>query len=275
MKQITECKPNELAERLPSAPRRVTKENWLRHRLECLNGQEGSRNRSDGVSCPVCRNKGYLYLATAEGDIVARECACMKRRKTMKKIRESGLEQVIQEYTFEKYITAQDWQRELKAKAEAFCRDDNAKWFYVGGQVGVGKTHLCTAICAYYIRRGWDTRYMLWAEKSKHLKAMIGDYRAYSALMNEYKNIPVLYIDDFLKTRQGAEPSDGDINLAFELINARLNQPDKITVISSEKTLKEALACDEATVSRIVHRCGKYFVNVEHDMSRNYRMVGG
>lgn len=274
MNQITECGTNGLAERLPSVPRQVNREDWLRHQVNSLNEQEGSRNLRDGVDCLTCRNTGYIYHLTEKGDVVVKECACMNRRRTMKKIRESGLEQVIWDYTFEDYLTPQDWQRELKAKAEAFCRDDNAKWFYVGGQVGVGKTHLCTAICADYIRRGYDTRYLLWTEQSRRLKATIGDYRAYAEEMYEYKRIPVLYIDDFLKTRQGTEPSDGDINLAFELINARLNQPDKITVISSEKTLKEALSYDEATISRIVHRCGKYFVNVEHDMSRNYRMVG-
>ena len=247
----------------------------LRHesrRTAFYNLAEGARHKTDGLDCPVCRNKGYFYRLSEDGTMLARQCGCMKKREMLKKIRESGLENVIRDYTFDKFVTEEPWQKELKEVARAFCRDPSAGWFYIGGQVGSGKTHLCTAICWDYIKRGYDARYLMWAETSKHLKALINDYRAYSGMMNEYKRIPVLYIDDFLKVRQGADPSDADLNLAFELINARLLQPDKITLISAEKPILEAMEYDEATFSRIYQKCGKYHLAVGRDRGRNFRL---
>lgn len=241
-------------------------------RVDLCNQAEGGLHRRDGLNCPACRNRGFVYALTEEGDVVARPCECLRKRETLKKIRASGLEQFIGAYTFDRFETPEAWQRELKERAMAFCRDADARWFYVGGQVGSGKTHLCTAICADCIEKGLDVRYMLWAEQSKRLKALVNDGRAYAQALNEYKQAPVLYIDDFLKVRQGAAPSDGDLNLAFELINARLLLPEAVTVISSEKTLTEAMDYDEATFSRIFQQCGRYQAAITHDRSRNYRL---
>ena len=241
-------------------------------RIAFYNAAEGSLQRRDGVDCPVCRNKGYFYRMSEDGYMVTHRCGCADKREVLRRIRESGLQSLIRSCTFATFETTQDWQRTMKDAAEAFCRDPDAHWFYAGGQVGCGKTHICTAICEYYIRKGYDVRYLMWAETAKHLKAMVNDYRAYTDLINGYKRIPVLYIDDFLKVRQGAEPSDGDLNLAFELVNARLLRPEAITVISSEKTLKEAMEYDEATFSRIFQKSGKYNLSIGREQGRNYRL---
>ena len=45
-----------------------------------------------------------------------------------------------------------------------------------------------------------------------------------------------------------------DVNLAFEIINARYNTSGLITLISSERTLDELMRIDEATASRIYER---------------------
>ena len=244
-------------------------------RVAFYNLAEGERHKKDGVDCPVCRNKGYFYRLTEDGDMIARRCGCMKKREALQRIRDSGLENLIRDCTFDKFEAKEVWQQNLKETAQAFCKDADAKWFYVGGQVGSGKTHICTAICEDYIRRGYDVRYLMWAETSKHLKALINDYREYADRMNVYKRTPVLYIDDFLKVRQGAEPSDADLNLAFELINARLLQPDTVTVISAEKPLSEAMEYDEATFSRILQRCGRYRLTISRSREKNYRLKTG
>ena len=252
-------------------PRHPTQAEWDEWQIRSLNEDEGRRNLRDGIDCPLCANKGWIYRLE-EGSPVAARCRCMPARETMRRMEESGLGQTVNAFTFENYIAAEGWQKDLKQLAQDFCADDSARWLYIGGQVGSGKTHLCTAVCAHYIRRGSRVRYMLWAERSKALKAAVTDYRAYAEMLDEYKRVEVLYIDDFLKVRQGTEPSDGDLNLAFELINARLLSPDKVTVISSEKTLQEAMAYDEATVSRIWQQCGRYRVDVKKDLGKNYRL---
>ena len=83
----------------------------------------------------------------------------------------------------------------------------------------------------------------------------------------------MLYIDDFLKTKGGEEPTKGDINLAFELINHRLMNGSYITIISSEKSLRELGAFDEGTMSRIYQCTGQYKITIGADKRKNFRIV--
>lgn len=144
----------------------------------------------------------------------------------------------------------------------------NGRIFITGNS---GKSHICTAIAAHYIKAGHDVKYMLWNEESKKLKALVND-TSYQDHIDVYKNVDVLYIDDFLKVRNGESPTVADINLAFEIINNRLIQNDKITIISSEKMLDEIMEYDEATMSRIYQKTGTYKLNIGRDKSRNYRL---
>ena len=97
-----------------------------------------------------------------------------------------------------------------------------------------------------------------------------------------------LYIDDFLKTQKTRdqygnpvvkEPTEGDINLAFELIVSRYNQPFKRTLISSERSIEQITGFDESIGSRIVEKCGEngdgeYLIKIAEDASKNWRLRG-
>ena len=238
---------------------------------EHYNNTQGDMDKLDGFNCKLCKNKGFVAKVDDKDSIVYALCQCQKTRATLKRARESGLNDILTEYTFDKYIATDEWQKYTKAKAQEFCKNEDAHWFYIGGQVGSGKTHICTAISAHYIKAGKDVRYMLWSEESKKLKALVNDI-GYQDEIAMYKNVDVLYIDDFLKVRNGETPTNGDINLAFEIINHRLLSKDKITIISSEKTLDELLDYDEATMSRISTKAGNYKINIGKDRSKNYRL---
>jgi len=255
----------------------LTPEQVLKEQIKGYNNSIGNLNENDGYNCDICRNKGYISeIAKNEqfGYLYEKRvsCKCLKTRETLKRAKRSGLGNVITNFTFDKFIVTEEWQKQLKEKAQKFCKDNNAKWFYVGGQVGSGKSHICTAIVAYYIKAGYEAQYMLWVEESKKLKALITDFHEYQKAIEIYKETPVLYIDDFLKTRQGETPTQADINLAFEIINHRLISDEKITIISSEKTLAEILEYDEATMSRIFQKCGDYKNVIERDIKKNYRL---
>ena len=87
--------------------------------------------------------------------------------------------------------------------------------------------------------------------------------------MWDLKNAPVLYIDDLFK---GAErPTQGDLNLAFELLNYRYNDERFCTIISTEKLIGELIEIDEAIGSRIAERSKGHMVNLNRDPSRNWR----
>lgn len=202
-----------------------------------------------------------------------RECKCKKIRATLKRAKRSGLGDILKDFSFNKFEATDSWQKEIKEKAQQFCTDEDAKWFYIGGQVGSGKTHICTAIASYYIKAGKEVRYMLWAEDSKFLKANVNE-NVYTERMADLKNADVLYIDDFLKVKQGEVPTPADINIAFEIINHRLMSNDKVTIISSEKQLNEVMDYDEATMSRIYQKTGQYKFSIAKDREKNYRLKG-
>ena len=93
------------------------------------------------------------------------------------------------------------------------------------------------------------------------------DQEEYNKRMWKLKTVSVLYIDDFLKCR-GA-PSDSDINIAFELLNARYNNTKLTTIISTERSISEILGLDEALGSRIVERSKGYCIKAA---SENWRL---
>lgn len=241
--------------------------------ITSYNETVGNLNEWDGYDCKICKNKGVVFVAVETefgSNIIARKCVCEEIRATLKALKASGLVNV-EDFSFEKYQTPEDWQKHIKEAGQAFVNDEAAHWFYIGGQTGAGKTHICTAITKHYIDKGYSCRYMPWRETAVKLKALAND-RAYSEKIAPYKNARVLYIDDFLKCKSGTDPTPADVNLAFELLNYRLGESDKITVISSEFTIRKALEFDEATISRIYHKAGKYKLNIEKDMSKNYRL---
>lgn len=143
----------------------------------------------------------------------------------------------------------------------------NGRIFITGN---CGKSHICTAMCSHFINEGKPTRYMLWTDVSKKLKANINE-DTYAEIIQPYKDVEVLYIDDFFKVRKGQLPTNADVNIAFDILNTRLFSKEKVTIISSEFTLNKLLSVDEATISRIVENAKHFVVNLEEDSKKNYR----
>ena len=240
--------------------------------IDIENGIAGHLNELDGYNCDLCKNRGYTWKLNEDDMDTRVDCQCKATRATLARAKRSGLGDILKDYKFSKFIATEGWQVDLKNKAEEFCQDDSARWFFVGGQPGAGKTHLCTAIAAHYIKAGRNVKYMLWCEDAKKLKSLVNEYTEYQTAINELKSVDVLYIDDFFKTQHGEQPTKGDINLAFEILNHRLMNPEQITIISSEKTLTDILNYDEATMSRIYQLTGRYKTNIAKDIAKKYRL---
>lgn len=202
-------------------------------------------------------------------------------RKTIQQMKKSGLQSLIDKYRMDTYMATEPWQQRVMAKATAFVDEclnkQSDNWFYIGGESGCGKTHICTAICREFLLKGIAVRYMLWRDEALKLKASLTDYAEYDRLMNELKHIDVLYIDDFFKSGSTGDngkqkPTAADINLAFELLNYRYNNPDLFTILSSECTTSDLLEIDEAIGGRIVERAGQFMINLAPDGKKNYRV---
>lgn len=240
----------------------------LQTKVDRYNDEVGTLQGND---CTICKNKGYIMILD-DGYTALKKCECLKTRQSKKIIERSGLKHLIQEYTFEKFVAQETWQRVIKEKALAFVQNTEAHWFFIGGQVGAGKTHICTAIVNELMKQGKEALYMLWRDEIMKLKANVMEGNEYFQAMEAFKTKPVLYIDDLFKSERGKQPTTSDINIAFEILNARYNNPELTTILSSEKLLKEILGIDEAIGSRIFQRAEGFALELNKNPKMNMRL---
>ena len=264
----------------------MSPQDMVQYRADDYNRTSGTLDALDGYNCEICNNRGYIATVT-QHEIFGYftetliECKCKRIRRAIGRLRRSGLKNIVQDYTFDKYETPTQWQQAIKEAAVRFTQDSENDWFFVGGQSGAGKTHLCTAIAVHYIRQGKEARYMLWRDDINKIKAVVNDHAAYAELVQPLKEAEVLYIDDLFKSGKGDDgkykpPTTADVNAAFEIINYRYNNPGLITIISSERTLLELNEIDEAIAGRIAEKSKEhgYCVSIRRDSARNWRMKG-
>ena len=262
----------------------MTEQEYEQRKCDRYNAEEGDLHIADGYECALCKNKGFtaevreVYNHWSETLI---PCKCQRARKAIHRLNRSGLQNVVKKYTFDKYEAVEPWQQSCKAAAMRFCKDAEHNWLFIAGQSGSGKTHLCTAATVHFIRKGNDAQYMLWRDDIAKIKAVGTDAVEREALVKPLKETPVLYIDDLFKMgkdRNGnvEPPTPTDVNIAFEIINHRYNNPQLITIISSERTLTELCQIDEAVAGRIAERTKEagYCLNIKRDPARNWRMRG-
>jgi DNA replication protein DnaC len=178
--------------------------------------------------------------------------------------------------TFERFQATEAWQESIKSKAMAYA-DSLEGWLLFCGQVGSGKSHLCTAVCRHRLLQGDEVRYMPWRDDIAQLKALSLDNEERNKIIADLKTAQILYIDDLFKTGKAADGSDNptgaDVNIAFEIINYRyINHLP--TIVSTEKTPQELVEIDEATGSRIIEMSGGDVFSIAKDPKRNYRLRG-
>ena len=242
-----------------------------RKRAEMRNRERGSL---EGFDCPECLNRGYFCKVDDACRRYSVECKCMVTRRSLSAMQRSGLASLLERYTFATWERKNPWHKKAVALAEEYITKPEGKWFMMTGRPGSGKTHLCTAMCGKLMEKGKLVQYALWRDFTVLAKALVNNDTEYRRIVEPLKNAQVLYIDDMFKT--GNDASDAmkvtpaDINLAFEIINHRYNDPKKLTVISSEVAVGDMLGIDEAVGSRIYERTKDYYLplgNVE-----NWRM---
>lgn len=257
--------PPEVAETVRSgASKPLSSEEYLELRKNWANAETG---RLTGFDCPLCKNRGYI-TEIRHGALASIECRCMAKRRSLRRLERSGLKDLLEAYSFASFRTDEPWQAVMKRQAIDFLENGAEKWFAAMGAVGAGKTHICTAICGEMLSAGEEVRYMLWRDDSVKIKAEVNDAEGYEALIGPFKTAPVLYIDDLFKTKRGEKVGQGDINLAFELLNYRYCRKKLTTIISSEKTIDEIMGIDEAVGSRIFERSRGYYLKLSGDKNR-------
>jgi len=227
----------------------------------------------ENCHCELCGDVGYR-IYWQDGHQFAEECECFNQIKFNNDLKRSGANK---EMTFENWASNFDYQVYMAAKAHEFATGGylSGQWFFAGGQVGCGKTHICTAILHELIKTNIGCKYMMWRDEAVNLKAMVNEHQEYKEKLDELKKAPILYIDDLFKTQNGKEPTQADVNLAFSIINYRYQDKVRTTIISCEYTTAELMAIDEAVGSRIFERSKSYRVEIKKDQGKNYRVIMG
>ncbi len=256
----------------------MTPREYEQMKADGLNATVGNRNEEDGYNCDICKNKGYIVRVVDKEDgnfyQVCTPCKCEEVRRSIMRMKRSGLKDVIKDYTFDKFQDEEPWQKTIKTAAMEYAKNPEG-WFFIGGQSGSGKTHICTAICREFLLGGKQVIYMLWRDDVVKIKGALTDSEEYAKLINKFKTAEVLYIDDLFKTGKAADntvqkPTGADINVAFEIINYRYCNPSLLTIISSELSEDELLDIDEATGGRIYERAKS--ISIAKNRDRNYRI---
>jgi len=243
-----------------------------------------TKEESNTYDCPECRDTGLIAFKDEEGRWTAKQCKCWPAQRAKRLLKESGLEDAVSRQTFDSFQTNTLLQEKIKQKAEEYLRallamkgkkESRRPWFYVGGNPGSGKTHICTAICGKLLDDGIDVKYMQWVNEARRLK-FINDPEEYDNAVNEYVRPSVLYIDDLLKQKYVDHPTftEGDIKIAFSVLNQRYLL-DKPTIISSEWDLLDQLMdADEGVFSRVYERSKGFTLIVDRKQENNFRITG-
>lgn len=251
---------------------------WEKQKAEDYNASTGNLNEEDGYDCPVCKNKGKIARVDMHNNFprkIFRDCKCMAMRYTIARMKRSGLQNIITDCTFDKYEELEPWQTSIKQRAMEYAGDLSG-WFFMGGQSGAGKSHLCTAICRAALLRGEMVQYMMWVDDAAQIKGIVNEGDEYVRAVDRFKKAQFLYIDDLFKVQndQGQnrqKPTPADVRLAFEIINYRV--VSKLpTIISSEFTIAELVDIDQATAGRIAEMAGFNAINISPDITKNYRL---
>ena len=209
----------------------------------------------EDYKCPMCMDNGGLWSVVKVAgcpQLAYSICACRKSENGSKDMDE--------------YSAEEPWQKRIKDSAERFVRTaTHLNWFYIGGQVGSGKSHICSAIGKAMTAKGLGVQTMKWNESSRRLKASVMEW-TYENELRTFQHAPVLVVDDFFLT----DPTEADVRLARELFDFRYDH-ELMTIINSEKNLAEVRSIDEGLYSRIKERAGGYINNVRKDKSRDWR----
>lgn len=219
------------------------------------------------LDCVKCDNKGF-----ADG----RECDCMPKRRSIFYMKKSGLGDLLERCTFDSYETPEPWQAHAKQLAMQYTRSEGDRWLYMAGQSGCGKTHLCTAVCGYYLEAGLSVRYELWRDLVHELQGLSYRPEEYCRRMAQLRDADILYVDDFLKIPD-KNAFGRELTIAYEVINARYNLSRR-TILSSEHFVSDVCGLDEALGGRIASRSNGYKIQIRREEGRNYRLrteVGG
>ena len=111
----------------------MTPRDYEQFKVDGLNATEGNRHLEDGYHCHVCKNKGYVFRVVDGEDgrfyQACSPCKCEEVRRSIMRMKRSGLKDIIKDYTFDKFIASENWQKAIKEAAMEYARNPEG-WFF-------------------------------------------------------------------------------------------------------------------------------------------------
>lgn len=229
------------------------------------------RGRNPYFHCEKCEDRRNIAYPDYESmQVRFKQCDCVNRFQICNQLDMIGLYEFSQRATFDNYKTNELWQEKSKKTAKEYVNNYQGKWFFIGGNVGSGKTHLCTAIILKILEKQplINIQYFKWDDS---IKDLVED-DPYGEKAKDLKECDVLYLDDFFRLMVGSVPRITEVRKAKEILDYRYMK--KIpTIISSELTLDQIIELDQAVGSRIVEMSrNSKVVYVQTNTKRNVRM---
>ena len=210
-----------------------------------------------------------------DGNTNSITCECFENIRVLSNIRRSGLEKMIDKYKMDTFVCKIDWQKKIKENADRYIVKRSHDWFFIGGQVGSGKTHICVAICHELMKLGCELKYLSWRDYLNDLKSSFNRVDAnISDKQKEYKEIEVLFIDDLFKSGYEKKPTTWELEMLSELIDFRYKN-GLITIISSELSVPDIVDIDESIGSRIFEKTSEFAIDIHKDKNKNVRFMKG
>ena len=115
-------------------------------------------------NCSICKNTLETHFLDFYNDKMghyfhhkSKICKCNLIRKSLQLMKKNGLLKLIQKKTFDNFQVTKSFQKAMKSRAIDFVKAIIAKQnvsYFVGGQSGAGKTHICSAMLAELASNG-------------------------------------------------------------------------------------------------------------------------
>lgn len=211
--------------------------------------------------CNICGGAGMVLGENAQGNRVARICACQQAARSEHRIAAARIPRRYQHCTLDSYETdfrsADDSMRKAHIMARRFAEgypvETDGKGLLITGSIGVGKTHLAVGLLLALI-------------EEKGAKALFYDYRellkqiqhSYNAQVNSTElDIlkPVFEAEVLVLDELGAQkPTDWVWDTVALILNTRYNDKRTTIITTNYPDLAPAAKKEETLGDRIGER---------------------